>query len=452
MSVADTGNLHTEEDTTRMMQMVERMVAEAQTQGATAAEIKVADDVGVSVTARDRDVEKVEFDRSKSFGVRVFIGQRKGVTSTSDTSDEAVVEAISRAIDMAKHTEPDPYGGLADEDRLATEFPDLGNYHPRPLDAESLTEKAIVLDVASMDYDTKVIPSDGSSAHAGSTISVMGNSLGFLQSHATTHYGYYGEAVVQDEEGNKQVEGWSCSHCDASKLDTPKEVGALAAERAVARLYPGSIKTGTYPVLFDAQVSRALFSALIGAISGDALYLKESYLCDSLGKQVATEKLTLAENPFEINAIGSCCYDRDGVATSPKAFIKDGIVESYALGTYSGRRLGMATTGNAGRICNLRVESPKSSVRDLMKSMKQGVLVTQLKGSGANILTGDYSTGIGGFWIENGEISFAIENVTVAGKLPEIFNQIVGFGDDVDMRRSMRTGSTLIESMTVAAA
>ncbi len=451
MSSGNGNDLHTEEDKRSLLGLVEQMIAQAMADGADASQIHVADQIGISATARNRDLEKVEFDRARSFGVRVYVGQSKGVTSTSDTSEAAIQEAIRRAIDIAKYTEPDPYGGLADEDRLATSFPNLDVYHPQPLNADELIERAIAVDVAAMDHSSELIPSDGSAAHAGSTISVLGNSLGFLQSSASTHYALYGEAIAQDSQGNKQVEGWSSSHCDPSELDPPDSVGVVAADRALSRLHPQSIKTGKYPVLFDSSTSRSLFSALISAISGDMLYLKESYLYDSLGKQVATKELTLTEYPFLENAVGSSAYDRDGVATSEKSFIKDGVVESYALRTYTGRRLGMPSTGNAGRLCNLTVESKKTSYRDLIKATGNGIMVTQLKGAGANILTGDYSTGIAGYWIENGEVAFPIENVTIAGKLPEIFNQIIGFGDDIDTRRSIRTGSTLIESMTVAA-
>lgn len=451
MTESDQTLLHTADDEQQLKSLVERMVDEAARQGADGSEVRVADEVGVHVTARNRDLENVEFDRSRSFGICVYLDQSKGICSTSDTSDTAIVEAIERAIEIAKNTESDPYNGLPEKDRLARDFPDLDTTHPLPLDASRLTDQAIALDTTAMDQSSKLIPSDGSSAHAGSTISVLGNSLGFLQSHTNTHYGLYCEAVATDGEGNKQVEGWSCSHCDPAKLDSPEDVGKIAAERAISRLAPRAIKTGSYPILFDPHASMSLFSALVNAISGEMLYMKRSYLCDSLGKQVAIKDLTLTEYPFLSNAVGSSSFDRDGVATEEKAFIKDGVVESYALGTYSARRLGMSTTGNAGRICNLTVDAPKTSLNELMQSISQGVLVTQLKGAGPNLLTGDYSTGVAGFWIENGEVAFPVENITIAGKLPEMYNQIIGYGDDVDERRSMRTGSTLIESMTVAA-
>ena len=451
MTAGPNGQLHSEEDTAQLLELVERMVAEAQTQGATAAEVRVADEIGISVTARNRELENIEFDRSRSFGVCVYIGHSKGVTTTSDTSDPAIVEAIQRAINIAKHTESDPYSGLADKDRLAQSFPDLGVNHPQPLDAEQLKERAIELDVTAMDQDDRLIPSDGSSAHAGAVIGVLGNSLGFLRSQASTHYGLYCEAVAEDSDGNKQVEGWSSRHCDPTQLDTPKFVGKLAAEKALARLNPRPIQTGTYPVLFDPQTSMSLMSSMVNALSGELLYMKRSYLCDSLGTQVATKELTLKEYPFLQNAVGSSAFDSEGVATAEKAFVRNGVVESYALGSYSGRRLNMATTGNAGRICNLTVEAQQTSFEDLLKQMHQGLLVTQLKGQGPNLLTGDYSTGVAGFWVENGEIVFPVENVTVAGKLDQVFNGMVGFGSDVDDRRPIRTGSTLIESMTVAA-
>ena len=439
MNDSSSNQLHTDEDERILIDLVSRMLEEAKIQGATASEIRVADDIGISVSARNRGLEKVEFDRSRSFGICVYKGDSKGSTSTSDTSESAILESIRRAMEIAKHTESDPYSGLADKKSLATEFPDLRVSHPRPLDAESLTEKAILMDSTALDFNPSIIPSDGSSAYAGSSINVLGNSLGFLQSEIGTQYGLYCEAIAQDHEGNKQVEYWSCSHCDPDRLDSPEQLGSIAGERALNRLAPRSIKTGNYSVLFDPHTSMSLFSNLVGAISGDALYMKRSYLCDSMGKQVATSDLTLTEYPFLPNAVGSSSFDRDGV------------VESYALGTYSARRLGMSSTGNSGRLCNLTVESPKCSFNSLLQNISRGVLVTQLKGRGSNLLTGDYSTGIAGFWIENGEIQFPIENVTIAGKLDEMYNGIIGFGDDIDDRRGMRTGSTLIESMTIAA-
>ena len=298
-----------------------------------------------------------------------------------------------------------------------------------------------------------LMASDGSSAFGSYGVAVLGNSHGFLRAQKSTSYGLYAEAVAVDKDGNKQVEGWLKSDFDLDLLPSPADVGKVAANRALARLNPRSIETGTYPVLFDSRMSNALYSSLIGAISGSSLYTRASYLCDSLGNKVATEKLTLREHPHLVKGTSSNSYDGDGVATQGKSFIHKGEVQSYVLGTYSARRLGMETTGNAGYIGNLTVETPtKVSFESLLKEMDKGVLVTQLKGQGADIITGNFSSGVAGFWVENGEIQFAIENVTIAGKLDDVFGGLVGFGDDVDERRSLRTGSTLVEAMTVAAA
>ena len=441
---------HTERDEEELKALVTRILDEAQSQGATAAEVGVGDEIGLTVAVRDEDIETVEFSRDRGFSITVYKGQRMGSTSTSDASDDAIEETVRAAIDIARYTEEDPCHGLADADRMATDFPDLDIYHPVELNVDVARDGALEAEQVAMDYDKKMFKSDGVRFGTGSSCGVYGNSHGFLQALRGSNHSLSVSVIAKSGNG-MQRDYWYSSDRNAQKLETPQSVGERAAARALLRLDPRPIPTGSYPVIFDNQVAGSLIGHLMSALSGRALYRKASYLVDSLGRQVATDQLTLREHPHLCGAPGSRAFDGEGVATTEKTFVEDGIVTNYVLGSYSGRRLGMPTTGNASGVSNLELEADRQSFDELLRTMGTGLVVTELMGFGVNLITGDYSRGAAGYWVENGEFAHAVDEITVAAKMDDIYRYMTGFGDDVDIRSNIRTGSILIESMTVAA-
>ena len=441
---------HTSANEEELKTLVSRILAEAKSQGATAAEVGVGDDIGLSVIARDGDVETVEFARDRGFSISVYVGHRMGSTSTSDASEEAIEETVRAAMDIARYTEEDQYNGLADADRMATEFPDLDIYHPVELDVDTARDSAIAAEQIAMDYDERMFKSDGVRFASGSSCGVYGNSHGFLSALRGSRHSMSVSVIAKSENG-MQRDYWMTADRDLRKMDSPASVAETAASRTILRLDPRPIPTGSYPVIFENQVAGSLIGHVMSALSGGALYRNASYLVDSMGKQVAVEGLTLREHPHLRGASGSRAFDGEGVATTEKTFIENGIVTNYVLSSYSGRRLGMPTTGNASGVSNLEVETERQSFEDLLRSMGTGLVVTELMGFGVNTVTGDYSRGAAGYWVENGEFAHAVDEITIAGKLDEIFGNLAGFGDDVDTRGNIHSGSILIESMTVAA-
>lgn len=441
---------HTREDEESLKGFVSRILDEAKQQGADAAEVSAGDDIGLSVVAREGDLETVEFSRDRGFGITVYVGNRKGGSSTTDTSEESIRESVRAAVNIARHTEPDPYSGLADPDRLATDFPDLDLYHPQPMDVDTAKESALVADSAAMDFDPRIFKTDGARIDAASSCAAYGNSLGFLNAERGSRYSMFADVIAKSDYG-MQRDYWFSTARHADDLDSPTDVGETAARRALMKLDPRPIPTGEYPVLFDSNMASGLISHLISALSGRAQYLKATYLLDSLSKTVATNELTLREYPHLKRALGSRSHDSEGVATAEKAFVEDGVVRNYVLSSYSGRHLNMPTTGNASGVSNLTVEAKTQPIDEILKQMGTGFVVHSLMGQGVNIVTGDYSRGASGYWVENGEYAHAADELTIAGKLGDIFRRMVAFGDDVDLRRPVRTGSILVESMTVAA-
>ncbi|MCY4142338.1 MAG: metalloprotease PmbA [Gammaproteobacteria bacterium] len=447
---ADIKEPHTREDEESLKGFVSRILDEAKLQGADAAEVSAGDDIGLSVVVRAGDLETVEFSRDRGFGITVYIGNRKGGSSTTDTSEESIRESVRAAVNIARHTESDPHSGLADPDRLATEFPNLDLYHPQPMDVEVAKERALVADSAAMDFDSRVFKTDGARIDASSSCAAYGNSLGFLNAERGSRYSVFSDVIAKSDNG-MQRDYWFSTARHAGELDSPTEVGETAARRAVMKLDPRPIPTGEYPVLFDSNMASGLISHLISALGGRAQYLKASYLLDSLEETVTTSELTLHEYPHVKRALGSRTHDSEGVATTEKAFVENGTVRNYVLSSYSGRHLNMPTTGNASGVCNLTVEAKTQPVEEILKQMGTGFVVHSLMGQGVNIVTGDYSRGASGYWVENGELAHPVDELTIAGNLRDIFCRMVAFGDDIDLRRPVRTGSILVEAMTVAA-
>lgn len=441
---------HTEESEIRLKEFVARILELAKTEGADAAEVAAGDDVGLNVSVRNNTIENVEFSRDRGFEISVYVGQQRGNASTTDTEESSMLEAVRTALSIARHTEPDPYSGLADPDRLATEFPPLDLYHPQHLDVENAEDIALETEAAALARDPKIYKSNGARVGAVSACTAYGNSHGFLQAFRSTNFNRLMGVIAKSDNG-MQSAYWYSTARQQGKLDAPEFVGRTAAEQALRKLDPRPIPTGTYPVLFDHTIAPTLISHLMSALSGRNQYLKTTYLHDSLGQQAATEDLTLMEQPFLLAAAGSRAFDSEGVATSSKPFVEHGRVRNYVLNSYSGRKLGMPTTGNASGVCNLTVEAPMKPLTEVMREMGKGLVVTSLMGQGFNVVTGDYSRGAAGYWVEDGEYAYAVDEVTVAGKLDDMFKNMVAFADNVETRRNIQTGSILIDSMTVAA-
>ena len=441
---------HSEQNEEQLKSTVAQILDEATKQGATDAEVAVSDEIAIGVDVRDRDLETVEFHQSGALGITVFIGHSTGTASTSDTSQSAIQETVAKALAIAKYTQPDECQGLADKDRMATEFPNLGLFYDDPIDLEELKNGVLAGEAAALDYDPRIMPSDGSSASAVSTCFVYGNTHGFLQGVRSSRHVLRVEALAKDESGMQQDSWWTSGH-NADSLDSSTIVGEKAAQRALQRLGAKPIQSGKYPILFDALSAGILFSNILAGISGGSLYRRASYLCDSLGTQVAIKDLSLVEYPHLVGGVGSQNFDSEGVQTTEKAFIEDGTVTNYVLGSYSARRLGMETTGNANGCHNLVVEAPRTDPEDLFREMNTGLVVTRTMSQGANLVTGDFSSGAAGYWVENGQRTHAVENLTIASTMNDIFSGLIGFGDDVEKRLNLQTGSVLVDSMTVAA-
>jgi len=433
----------------RLKDKVHEILSEASRQGATAAEVSVSEDVGLGVTVRMKELESVEFNHDRGFGITVYFGQRKGSASTSDGSTEAIRETVEAAANIARHTQEDACSGLADADRMATSFPFLDIYHPWDLDVAEAQAMALECEAAGIDSDERVTNSDGASVSSQRSCRVYGNSHGFIGSYLGSRHSVSCVLIARDAAG-MQRDYWYSTSRNAADLEAAQAVGKEAGRRTVARLSPRRVETGTFPVAFSAQTAGSLAGHLLGAISGGALYRKASFLLDSMGEQVAAEHLTLSEDPHLKGALGSTAFDGEGVATSAKPFIREGVVENYILSSYSGRKLDLPTTGNAGGVFNLTVSGRTLAFDDLLKEMGTGLLVGDLMGQGVNSVTGDYSRGAAGFWVDGGEIVYPVDEVTIASNLKDMFRGIVCVGDDLDNRGNIRSPSILIDSMTLA--
>ncbi|MDE0225641.1 MAG: metalloprotease PmbA [Gammaproteobacteria bacterium] len=429
--------------------LVGDILDEARRQGATAAEVSVGDDEGLTIVVRQRDIETIEFSQDRGFGITVYAGARKGTATTSDSRPEAVRATVGAALGIARHTEDDECNGLADPERMARDLPDLDLHHPWTMDAYALRDLALETEATALDYDGRIVNSEGAEVATQRSCRVYGNSHGFVGAVTGTRHSVHCAVVAGDDAGMERDQFYSIAR-DPENLDSHVSIGEEAARRALARLGTKPIRTGNWPVLFSPRMAAGLIGHLVGAISGGALYRRASYLTDSLGKPVAAKGITLAEYPHLPKGLGSAGFDGDGVATASKAFVHAGRLDHYVLGSYSARRLGMQTTGNAGGVFNLRLETDTVCPKALMREMGTGLVVTELMGQGIDLVSGHYSRAAAGFWIENGEPAFPVEKVTIASTLNEMYHGIVAAGDDIDRRSNVHTGSILVRSMTVA--
>jgi len=418
--------------------------------GATSAETDISTGVGLDVGVRLGEVETLEHQRDRGMEITVYMGNRKASSSTSDFSAEAIKAAAEKACAIAKHGSQDPCAGLADAELMAKDIPDLDLYHPWALEVDEAIEHALRCEQAGRDKSALISNSEGATCGTYAGEGVYANSHGFSYYKQGTHHGY-SCTLVAGEGDNMQRDYWFSSARMAQDLSSPESVGVEAANRAVSRLQPKAIKTGTYPVLFNPLMARGLIQAFVGAISGGSIYRRASFLLDKVGEQVFPDFINMAEFPLIPRAMGSGAIDSEGVARQERVWVEKGVMQGYILSSYSARKLDSVTTGNAGGIRNFSIEPGDQDFDQLLKTMGTGLLVTEMMGGGGNTITGDYSRGASGFWVENGEITHPVEEITVAGNLADMFMDIAAVGKDVYLPTTIRTGSILLNKMTVAA-
>ena len=406
---------------------------------------------GISVSSRLREVENIEFTNDGGLGISVYVGKHKGSASTADLSMEALELAVEKAVDIAKYTSEDPCTGLADAELMATEFPDLDLYHPVPLDPQKAIETAVAAESAALNYDPRITNSDGASYNANMGMRVYGNTHGINAGYTSSRYSLSCMVIASDNDDMQRDYAYTVSR-DASKLDSAETVGLEAAQCTVARLGAQKIKTATVPVLIDKQLASSLFGHYVGAISGGSLYRRSSFLLDKLGSQVFPEWLNIVERPHLKGGLASSNFDHEGVATKDMTIVDGGKLSTYLYTSYSARKLNTVTNGHAGGIHNWIVSDSGQSDAELLKTMGTGLYVTEMMGQGVNIVTGDYSRGAAGFWVENGVIQYPVHEVTIAGTLQEMFANIVAIGAERDARGSVSTGAVLLEKMKIAGA
>jgi PmbA protein len=430
-------------------QMSEDVLKVAKSHGASAAEAELSLSIGQNVSVRLDEVENIEYNRDKGMSVTVYFGQQKGHASTSDLSPQALKDTVAAACNIAKYTAKDEFCGLADANLMAKEVLDLDLHHPWNISVDEAIAIARECEAAALNVDARITNSEGASVSQGSGYFAYSNSHGFTGGYPSSRHGI-SCSVIAESEASMQRDYWYSTARAAVDLESAADIGRKAGERTVRRLNSQKIKTCQVPVLFEATLASGLISSLISAISGGNLYRKSSFLLDSLGKQVASPLLNIYEAPHLKKGLASSPFDSEGVATHARQLVKDGVLQGYVLASYSAKKLGMQTTGNAGGNHNLIVQSGVDDFTGLLKQMGTGLLVTELLGSGINMVTGDYSRGAAGFWVENGVIVHPVEEITIASNMADMLNMIIGIGTDVIIQGSKQIGSILIERMTVA--
>jgi PmbA protein len=421
----------------------------ARVKGASAAEAQVSVSRGLSVSARKGEVESVEFHHDRSLSLTVYFGQRSGSSSSADLSERGLAQMVDAACAIARASGEDPCSGLADAGRMATSFPDLDLDHPWEISTEEAIDQARACESAALAVDSRVTQSEGASLHTSRGIGLYANSHGFLGEQRGANH-YLSCSAIATEDQRMQRDDWYSSARSPSDLETAEAVGRKAGERAIARLRSRKLGTQKAAVLYAPDMARGLFGHFIGAISGGALYRKASFLLNKAGEQVFAPQVRLTQQPFIPRGASSANFDQEGVATAERVLVQEGVLQGYVLGSYSARKLGLETTGNAGGVFNLVSEPGPKNFNELVSEMGRGLIVTELMGQGVNTVNGDYSRGAAGFWVENGAIAYPVEEITIAGNLAQMFRNIRAIGNDVDIRGGIRTGSVLIEPMTIA--
>ena len=417
--------------------------------GASASEATLSRTAGLAVNVRLGEIETIEHTRDDNLSVTVYFGNGKGSASSTDFSASAVRETVDTACRIARYTAQDEFAGLADAELMAVDPPELYLYHPWPITAEEAISLALETETVARDHDTRITNSDGASVSKHDGDHVYGNSHGLLEGFSSSRNSLSCAVIAEDSSG-MQRDYWYSTARDPALLEPASRVGLTAARRAIRRLGARKLETQKAPVIYEAGVARGVIQHFVSAVRGSNLYRKASFLVDRLGQRVMADHVRLHEQPHLRGALASAAFDGEGVATKPRDLVSGGVLQSYVLDSYSARKLGVQTTGNAGGIHNLTVDNGSKSFEELLAEMNTGLLITELLGMGINIVTGDYSRGAAGFWVEGGELAYPVEEITIAGNLADMFLGIRESGADVDTRGAIRTGSLLIEQMTVA--
>lgn len=421
----------------------------AKNQGASACSVDVSEGWGHSVTVRQREVDTLEYHRDKGVSVSVYLGQQRGHASTTDFAPQALRDTVAAAVSIARFTASDPAAGLPEADMLARDPRELDLYHPWATDVETSIERARRCEAAGFAVSKLVTNSEGASVSTQQSQFVSANSLGFCEGFATTRHGF-GCSMIAGEGDGMQRDDWYVTQRDAARLPAPEAVGDYAARRALSRLNARKLNTCEVPVLFEAPLAAGLLGHFVSAASGGSLYRRSSFLLNALGTQVFSSAVTLLEDPFIPGGLASGWFDDEGVATAKREVVSRGTLNGWFLGSYSARKLGLRSTGNAGGCHNLILQPGKLDLNGLLKKMGRGLFVTELLGHGVNTVTGDYSRGAAGYWVENGEIAYPVHEITIAGNLLDMYRDIVACGSDMLVRGSKHCGSILIGNMTVA--
>ena len=432
----------------RLGDLAQDVIRRCRAAGASEAEVGANVDTGLSVNVRLGEVETIEHTRDRSFGVTVYFGKRKGSASTADLKPDSIAKTIEQACAIARYTEEDPAAGLADPARLATQFPDLDVWHPWPLAPDA----AIALGQQIEDggrSTSGISNSEGATVQTGESLAVYATSAGFVGKERGTRHSLSCALIAEDSNG-MQRDYWYETVRAAEDFPDAGSVGAKASQRTLARRDARKLDTRACPVLFAPEVARGLIGHLVSAVSGGSLYRRASFLVDHAGRKILPDFVTIAERPQLRRGHGSATFDAEGVATTDSDLVRDGVLQRYVLGSYSARKLGLQSTGNAGGTHNLVVKTGNDDFAAMLRKLGTGLLVTEVMGQGVSIVTGDYSRGASGFWVEDGAIAYPVEEITIASNLRDMYANLVAIGADVDPRSSILTGSILIERMTVA--
>jgi len=434
-------------------QQLESIVADAletaKKRGATQAEVAISRQTGISATTRLQQVETLEFNHDGALGLTVYFGKRKGNASTADLRPEAIREALDAACNIAKYTSDDNCNGPANAELMPQALPDLSLFHPGDLSAEAAVEKAMCCEQAGMEHASQITNSDGATYNSHYGVRVYGNSHGFVVGYPSSRHSLSCVLIGEGEDEMQRDYSYSVSRV-TERLWTPERVGIDAAKRTLGRLGARKIKTCKVPVLLSADLAGGFFGHFVGAISGGNLYRNASFLKDKLGESIFPEFISIAERPHIPTALASAPFDSEGVATQDRKIIDQGILQTYLLTSYSARKLGMANTGHAGGIFNWLVRHSDQDLQGMLKTLGTGLYVTELMGQGVNLVTGDYSRGAAGFWVENGEIQYPVHEITIAGNLKDMFANLVMVGCDLERRGQIQTGSILFSDLQVA--
>ncbi len=433
---------------TRLEQAVSQALSIAQ-KGCDSAEVAVSRTTGMSVSTRMGEVENVEFNSDGALGITVYHNQRKGSASSTDLSEEAIARTVQAAIDIAKYTSEDPCSGPADRDLLAFEAPDLQLFYPSEVSADQAIDYAANAEKAALSADPRITNTEGGSFNSHYGIRVFGNTLGMLQSYCSSRHSM-SACVIAEENGDMERD---YAYTIARKLDDLKSaqwVGEECARRTLSRLAPRKLATQKAPVIFAPEVATGLFGHLVGAISGTSVYRKSTFLLDSLGKQILPDWLTIRELPHVIGGLASTPFDSEGVRTEDRLIIENGVLNNWLMTTYAARKLGLKSTGHAGGIHNWHIADQGLGFDDMLREMGTGLVVTELMGQGVSGITGDYSRGASGFWVENGEIQYPVSEITIAGNLKDMWASIIATGDDIETRSNIQCGSVWLPEMSIA--